>query len=170
MSKVSVIGKRFSPNGPFSAFFNDFEIFNGPFIIILYILLWAIFQVNGTMAHGPLLSQSLPKQCVLIGNIITNVKLWIDDVNLSVRPSTYCQWFPLRYDKWYQKQMFAKQYNKQKQITRESMFITTQKYRFALQNSTFSFTHCEQNIGWKYNFKGENSATHDIGPINSDFS
>ena len=47
-------------NGPFSAFFfNDFEIFNGPFLIILHRLLWAIFQVNGTMAHGPLPSQSL---------------------------------------------------------------------------------------------------------------
>ena len=54
-----LIGKRFLPNGPFSAFFNDFEIFNGPFLIILHRLLWAIFQVNGTMAHGPLLSQSL---------------------------------------------------------------------------------------------------------------
>ena len=54
----SVIGKRFLPNGPFSAFFNDFEIFNGPFLIILHRLLWAIFQVNGTMAHGPLPSQS----------------------------------------------------------------------------------------------------------------
>ena len=46
-------------NGPFSAFFNDFEIFNGPFLIILHRLLWAIFQLNGTMAHGPLPSQSL---------------------------------------------------------------------------------------------------------------
>ena len=55
----SVIRKRFLPNGPFSAFFNDFEIFNGPFLIILHRLLWAIFQVNGTMAHGPLPSQSL---------------------------------------------------------------------------------------------------------------
>ena len=54
-----VIWKRFLPNGPFSAFFSDFEIFNGPFLIILHILLWAIFQVNGTMAHGPLPSQSL---------------------------------------------------------------------------------------------------------------
>ena len=57
--KQPVIGKRFLPNGPFSAFFNDFEIFNGPFLIILHRLLWAIFQVNGTMAHGPLPSQSL---------------------------------------------------------------------------------------------------------------
>ena len=54
-----VIGKRFFPNGLFSAFFNDFEFFNGPFLIILHRLLWAIFQVNGTMAHGPLPSQSL---------------------------------------------------------------------------------------------------------------
>ena len=54
-----VIGKRFLPNGPFSAFFNDFKIFNGPFLIILHRLLWAIFEVNGTMAHGPLPSQSL---------------------------------------------------------------------------------------------------------------
>ena len=56
-----MIGKRFLflPNGPFSAFFNDFEIFNGPFLNILHRLLWAIFQVNGTMAHGPLPSQSL---------------------------------------------------------------------------------------------------------------
>ena len=46
-------------NGPFSAFFNDFEIFNGPFLITLHRLWWAIFQVNGTMAHGPLPSQSL---------------------------------------------------------------------------------------------------------------
>ena len=42
------------------AIFSDFEIFNGPFLIILHRLLWAIFQVNGTMAHGPLPSQSLP--------------------------------------------------------------------------------------------------------------
>ena len=55
----SVIGKRFLPNGPFSAFFNDFDIFNGPFLIILHRLVWAIFQVNGTMAHGTLPSQSL---------------------------------------------------------------------------------------------------------------
>ena len=55
----SVIGKRFLPNGPFSGFFNDFEIFNGPFLIILHRLLWAIFKVNGTMAHGALPSQSL---------------------------------------------------------------------------------------------------------------
>ena len=54
-----MIGKRFLPNGPFSAFFNDFEIFNGPFLIILHRLLWVIFHVNGTMAHGPLPSQSL---------------------------------------------------------------------------------------------------------------
>ena len=47
-------------NGPFSAFFNDFEIFYGPFLIILHRLWWAISQVNGTMAHGPLPSQSLP--------------------------------------------------------------------------------------------------------------
>ena len=46
-------------NGPFSAFFNDFKNFNGPFYIILKRLWWAIFQVNGTMAHGPLPSQSL---------------------------------------------------------------------------------------------------------------
>ena len=54
-----MIGKRFLPNGPFSAFFNDLEIFNGPFLIIIHRLLWAIFQVNGTMAHGPWPSQSL---------------------------------------------------------------------------------------------------------------
>ena len=59
MKAHSVVGKRFLPNGPFSAFLNDFEIFNGPFLIILHKLLWAIFQVNGTMAHGPLPSQSL---------------------------------------------------------------------------------------------------------------
>ena len=29
--------------GPYSAFFNDFEIFNGPFLIILHGLRWAIF-------------------------------------------------------------------------------------------------------------------------------
>ena len=52
-----MIGKRFLPNGQFSAFFNDFEIFNGPFLIILLRLLSAIFQVNATMAHGPLPSQ-----------------------------------------------------------------------------------------------------------------
>ena len=46
-------------NGPFSAFFNDFDIFNGPFLIILHGLLWAIFQVNWTMVHGPLPSRSL---------------------------------------------------------------------------------------------------------------
>ena len=46
-------------NGPFSVFFNDFEIFYGPFLIILHILWWAISQVNGTMTHGPLPSQSL---------------------------------------------------------------------------------------------------------------
>ena len=40
-------------NGPFSAFFNDFEMLNGPFLIIL--------QLNGTMVQGPLPSQSLPK-------------------------------------------------------------------------------------------------------------
>ena len=57
--KCAVIGKRFLPNGPFSAFFNDFEIVNGPFLINLHRLLWAIYQVNGTMAHGPLPSQSL---------------------------------------------------------------------------------------------------------------
>ena len=45
--------------GHFQLFFNDFEIFNGPFLIILHKLLWAIFQVNGTMAHGPLPSHSL---------------------------------------------------------------------------------------------------------------
>ena len=57
---VSVIhGKRFLPNGSFSAFFNDFEIFYGPLLINLHRLLWAIFQVDGTMAHGPLPSQSL---------------------------------------------------------------------------------------------------------------
>ena len=56
---LPVIGKRFLPNGPFSAFFNDFEIFNGPFLIILHRLLWAILQVNGTMVYGPLPSQSL---------------------------------------------------------------------------------------------------------------
>ena len=55
----TVIGKSFWPNGPFSAFFSDLEIFNGPFLIILHRLLWTIFQVNGTMAHGPLPSQSL---------------------------------------------------------------------------------------------------------------
>ena len=54
----AVIGKRFFGNGPFSAFFNDFEIFNGPFLIILLGLWWAISQVNGTMAHGPLPSKS----------------------------------------------------------------------------------------------------------------
>ena len=42
-------------NGPFSAFFNDFDIFKGPFLIILHSAWWAIFQVNGTMAHGPCL-------------------------------------------------------------------------------------------------------------------
>ena len=31
-------------NGPFSAFFNDFDNFNEPFLIILHGLLWAIFQ------------------------------------------------------------------------------------------------------------------------------
>ena len=46
-------------DGPFSAFFNDFEILYGPFLIILHRLLRAIFQVNGTMVHGPLPSQSL---------------------------------------------------------------------------------------------------------------
>ena len=51
----TVIGKRFLPNGPFSAFFNYFEMFNGPFLIILHRLLWAILKVNGTMAHGPCL-------------------------------------------------------------------------------------------------------------------
>ena len=38
----TVIGKRFLPNGPFSAFFNDFEILNGPFLINLHRLLWAM--------------------------------------------------------------------------------------------------------------------------------
>ena len=67
----TVIGKRFLPNGPFSAFFNDFEIFNGPFLIILHRLLWAIFQVNGTMVHGPLPSLSLMKALSLLVR-----KLW----------------------------------------------------------------------------------------------
>ena len=75
-SAQAVIGKRFLPNGPFSAFFNDFEIFNGPFLIILHRLLWAIFQVNGTMAHGPLPSQSLlrraKKQGAPKGKCVTN--------------------------------------------------------------------------------------------------
>ena len=38
----TVTGKRFLPNGPFSAFFNDFEIFIGPFLINLHRLLWAM--------------------------------------------------------------------------------------------------------------------------------
>ena len=59
LKRRPVIGKRFLVNGPFSAFFNDFEIFNGPFLIILHRLWRAIFQVNGTMAHGPLPSKSL---------------------------------------------------------------------------------------------------------------
>ena len=33
---ITVTGKRLLPNGPFSAFINDFEIFNGPFLIILH--------------------------------------------------------------------------------------------------------------------------------------
>ena len=51
-------------NGPFSAFFNYFEIFNGPFLIILNRLRWAIFEDNGTMAHGPLPSQLLNMQFI----------------------------------------------------------------------------------------------------------
>ena len=43
-------------NGPFSAFFNDFEMFNGSILTILHRLFFlfsmAIFQVNGTMVHG----------------------------------------------------------------------------------------------------------------------
>ena len=57
----AVIGKRFLPMGHFQLFFNDFENFNGPFLIILQRLWWAVFQVNWTMAHGPLPSQSLYK-------------------------------------------------------------------------------------------------------------
>ena len=76
-SYFSGIGKRFLPNGPFSAFFNDFEIFNGPFLIILHRLLWAIFQVNGTMAHGPLPSQSLtfPLPSMLKGHCVSKQAL-----------------------------------------------------------------------------------------------
>ena len=72
----SVIGKRFLPNGPFSPFFNAFEIFNGPFLIILHRLLWAIFQVNGTMAHGPLPSQSLTPPKVLTLGILLICYFW----------------------------------------------------------------------------------------------
>ena len=44
---------------------------------------------------------------------LAKVKLWIDDVHLSVFLSTYYQQFPLRYDKWYlKKQMFAIWYHK----------------------------------------------------------
>ena len=39
-----------------------------------------------------------PKQCVQIVKIKRKLKLWIDDVHLSVHLSTYCQWFPSRYD------------------------------------------------------------------------
>ena len=35
--------------GHFQLFSMYFEIFNGPFLIILHRLLWAIFQVNGTI-------------------------------------------------------------------------------------------------------------------------
>ena len=58
---IQWLGRDFCQMGHFPVFFNvnDIEIFNGPFLIILHRLLWAIFQVNGTMAHGPLPSQSL---------------------------------------------------------------------------------------------------------------
>ena len=32
---------------------------------------------------------------------LAKLKLWIDDVNPSVRLSTYCQSFPLHYNEWY---------------------------------------------------------------------
>ena len=60
------LGRDFCQWASFN-FFNDFEIFNGPFLVILHRVwpfliilhrLWrAIFQDNGTiMAHGPLLA------------------------------------------------------------------------------------------------------------------
>ena len=43
----------------FQLFFNDFEIFNGPFLNILHTSWCAIFQMNGIMVHGLMPSQSL---------------------------------------------------------------------------------------------------------------
>ena len=58
----TVIGKRFLPMGHFQLFSMILKFSMGhflSFLVILHRLWWAIFQVNGTMAHGPLPSQSL---------------------------------------------------------------------------------------------------------------
>ena len=55
------------PNSISRVCFNRNGTFSGPFLINLHRLLWAIFQVNGTMAHGPLPSQSLPDKARLNG-------------------------------------------------------------------------------------------------------
>ena len=57
------------------SFFNDFEIFNGPFLIILHRLWLAIFQINGTMAHGPLSSKSLMKLTINMLKVKKNHKV-----------------------------------------------------------------------------------------------
>ena len=58
MRPTQWLGRGFCQMGHF---FDDFEIFNGPFLIILHRLLWAIFQVNGTMAH---MAPYLPNHCL----------------------------------------------------------------------------------------------------------
>ena len=101
-----------------------------------------------------------PKQCVLIGKIKRKVKLWIDDVHLSVRLSTYCQWFPLCYDKWYYKNNFL-QYN----TTSNSKSLPnlclkrhkTTDMRFKTVIPSL-LRIAKKYRGWQYNFKFWKSA------------
>ena len=88
-------------NRPFSAFFSDFEILNGPFHIILHRLWWAIFQVNGTMAHGPLPSQSLPNYTLEADEIIFHIQqhkdMGIQTVTTSLSFSTFNKFGRLKF-------------------------------------------------------------------------
>ena len=97
------------------------------------------------------------------------LKVWIDDVHLSVRLSTYCQSFPLHYNEWYNKNKCL-QYNTTSNSkilqnlclkwhkTTDMRFKTVlpsllriaKKYRGCKYNFTFWKSALSKKLGGKY--------------------
>ena len=87
--------------------------------------------------------------------IKTKVKLSIDNVHLSVHSSIYCQWLPLRYDKYYYKNKCL-QYNTTS--NKKSLPKLYSKWHKTADTSFSTvipslFSIATKYRGWKYHLK-----------------
>ena len=118
---------------------------------------WKLVKTHWKYTQGVKIRISLSRYALGVQSSaywLAKLKLWIDDVHLSVNLSTYCQSFPLHYNEWYYKNKYL-QYNTT--INSKSLpnlcliWHKTTDMRFKTVIPSL-LRIAKKYKGWKYNF------------------